>query len=245
MSNRIKAPASPNSRKYVLGSFSKPPINRNAPSDFNKYSKSGYAGGVRRSSAAGLSRRPPLPTNINSRRHSLDVLASVDNSADEECNNDSKNSKNSNKNDYQNATEVTKSKEIIMTKATNRRSRSLDDLLDSNEDSLLCADEDDHTRSLENMQSSGEIPYEKPCEHEVITVDNSIQMHDSDSCLTSMASHNDDSGIQCSSFEETVENVDNEDSRSNTESIASIDHERKPKTFLNRYVKKVKSFIKK
>ena len=198
----------------------------------------GGANGARRSSAAGLSHRPPLPPNINNRSHSLDVLDTTDKSSNDDDNAQSKTSKhlknsNKNKSEHPSPPELTQNKESTV-KASNRRSRSLDDLLDDTENSLICVEEDDHTRSMENMP-------ELPCEHEVITVNNSMQMSDQENSV------NDDSGIQCCSFDESAENADNEDSRSNSVSIASSDlkDERKPKTFLNKYVKKVKSFIKK
>ena len=145
---------------------------------------------------------------------------------------------------------------------TNRRSKSLDDLLDDNEQILIVEDERE-TQSMENiLESSGSkmasnesieccaspVPSEKMCENEVMTVDNSILMQDE---LQTDVSQN-DSGIQCDSSDTLKLQSDNssldDDTISNTISITSStasDKKTPGKTFLNKYVKKVKNLMKK
>lgn len=131
-------------------------------------------------------------------------------------------------------------------KTTNRRSKSLDDLLD--DDQLLIVEDERETQSMENILASNESiteccaspdPSEKMCENEVMTVDSSMLIHDD----------HDDSGIHCntpkllsdaSSFDD--------DTISNTISLTSStmsDKKAAGRTFLNKYVKKVKNLMKK
>lgn len=152
------------------------------------------------------------------------------------------------------------SKETIR-KTVNRRSKSLDDLLD--DDQLLIVEDERETQSMENILektgskvasnesincSMSPISTEKMCENEVIMVDNSmlLQSEPDDSEI----SHN-DSGIQCDSGDTPKLQSDassfEDDTISNTISLtSSTASERKSgKTFLNKYVKKVKNLMKK
>lgn len=140
---------------------------------------------------------------------------------------------------------------------TNRRSKSLDDLLD--DDNLLIVEDERETQSMENILEkadpklasnesitiSASPDVEKMCESEILLVDSSMPM--SDECEV----ENDDSGIhsmdanklnsEAGSFDDdTISNT-----ISLTSSTASADKKSSGKTFLNKYMKKVKSLIKK
>lgn len=152
------------------------------------------------------------------------------------------------------------SKEAIRN-TTSRRSRSLDDLLDDEDDDQLLLGVTD-TQSLENIlenagskiDSSDSLRFsvspnssEKMCENEVLIVENSMLIPsepyaDNESTLN-------DSGIQCDAptCGKTSDNSSLEgDTISNTISITSSTSDSKPnKTFLNKYIKKVKNMIKK
>lgn len=193
----------------------------------------------------GNSSLPPLPPNtLNTRSHSLDGLLDSDSCKSQWSNNGSKgeglNDKNanllaSNKSNQQQLS--TDSKESIRTNK-NRRSKSLDDLID--EDDMLIIEDDRETQSMEHIVSNeslaSPVPSEKMCENEVITVDNSISKRES---------IEDDSGIQ--SDIKLQSDTSDEDAISNTISLtSSTASERKSsKAFLNKYVKKVKSLMKK
>lgn len=132
-------------------------------------------------------------------------------------------------------------------KTKNRRSKSLDDLLD---DQMTIVEDDRETQSMENiLESAGSktdicsatpVSSEKLCENEVMIVDNTmmIQIEEPDD------SSQNDSGIGASkSYNSSID----EDTLSNTISLASstASDKKSGKTFLNKYVKKVKNFIKK
>lgn len=189
----------------------------------------------------GNSALPPLPPSINARSHSLDLL-------------DSSTGKTQWKPPGSNTVEGLNKKieeesiKDAIRKSTNRRSKSLDDLLD--DDQLLIVEDDRETQSMENILASTESiteccaspdPSEKMCENEVMTVDNSMSMHDDHD--------HDDSGIQCDTPKRTSDSSSFEDDTiSNTISLASStasDKKATGKTFLNKYVKKVKNLMKK
>lgn len=201
----------------------------------------------------GNSALPPLPPNhsLNSRSHSLDMLESdgckSQNIAGEGLNDKRilSSSKLNNKMEPMSLQyRKVDSKENIRT-TKNRRSKSLDDLLD--EEMLILVD-DDEARSMENIEASNEslshvspVPSEKLCENEVITIDNSIIMHEG---KNESIEDQDDSGIHS---DIKLQSDTDEDALSNTVSITSSNaSERKSgKTFLNKYVRKVKNLIKK
>lgn len=145
--------------------------------------------------------------------------------------------------------------------ATSRRSRSLDDLLDDEDDDQLLLGVTD-TQSLENIlenagskiDSSNSLRFsvspnssEKMCENEVLIVENSLLLPSEP--YTGNESTLNDSGIQCDApaCGKTSDNSSLEDDTiSNTISITSSTSDSKPnKTFLNKYIKKVKNMIKK
>lgn len=193
----------------------------------------------------GNSALPPLPPNtLNTRSHSLDGLLDSDSCKSQWSNNASKgeglndinaNLLASNKSNQQQL--LTDSKESVRTNK-NRRSKSLDDLID--EDDMLIIEDDRETQSMERIVSNeslaSPVPSEKMCENEVITVDNSISKRES---------IEDDSGIQ--SDIKLQSDTSDEDAISNTISLTSSNaSERKSgKAFLNKYVKKVKNLMKK
>jgi hypothetical protein len=136
----------------------------------------------------------------------------------------------------------------VTRKRSNRRSKSLDDLLD--DDQLLIVEDERETQSMENILASNESiteccaspdPSEKMCGNEVMTVENTMLIHDE---------HDDsqnDSGIQCDTPKRQSDTSSfDDDTISNTISLASsTTSDKKPKTFLNKYVKKVKNLMKK
>jgi hypothetical protein len=141
---------------------------------------------------------------------------------------------------------------------TNRRSKSLDDLLDDDQDLLIIEDERE-TQSMENilenadskrasnesiMCSASHNSSEKMCGNEVMMVDNSMQVQpESDPEISQ-----NDSGIQSDGpMRKSDTSSFDDDSISNTISISSstASEKKSGKTFLNKYVKKVKNLIKK
>lgn len=225
--------------------------------------------GLRRSSAAGITHhRPPLPPNtIGKRSQSLDGLldtanntcTTIDNINTEGASDDTPNTLTTT--DTHTSYDTTDS--INQTATNHRRSRSLEDLLDerdemhSNYDShsksvdssidtlsmttepsteLVKDDEtgnDDRadTSSIGSASSLNPSQTEKPCSCETITVEHTVpQLNE-----TGVASvHRPDD-----------DRVSNLTAYSRQGSTTSKDSDNKKKTFLNRYVKKVKSFIKK
>lgn len=171
-------------------------------------------------------------------------------------NNNNKNNENRPMTESPNQSDV---KDTIRT-TTNRRSKSLDDLLD--DDQMILEDERE-VQSMENIlekagcevasnesitASLSPISTEKMCENEVMMVDNSmlIQTEPDDRDVS-----NNDSGIHCDPSDTPKLLSDNssldDDAISNTISItSSTTSDKKPgKTFLNKYVKKVKNLMKK
>lgn len=142
---------------------------------------------------------------------------------------------------------------------TNRRSKSLDDLID--DDQLIIVEDERETQSMENiLETAGDkmassesivcsvspVPSEKMCENEVMMVnDNSMLFHtEPDDADVSQ----NDSGIQSDSTKPQSDNSSfDDDTISNTISITSSNasDKKSSKTFLNKYVKKVKNLIKK
>lgn len=149
-------------------------------------------------------------------------------------------------------------------KTTNRKSKSLDDLLD--DDQLMIVEDDRGTQSMENITESAAsklaadesilyspspVQSEKMCENEVITVDNSMLVQADSIDTSDLDNWQHDSGIQCDSNDNSKPSCDNssldEDAVSNTVSLSSstTSDKKKGKTFLNKYVKKVKNLLKK
>lgn len=186
----------------------------------------------------GNSALPPLPPSINARSHSLDGLL------------DSSTGKAQWTPPGATAEGLNKEKEEEIKKenvrnTTNRRSKSLDDLLD--DDQLLIVEDERETQSMEDILASTESiteccaspdPSEKMCENEVMTVDNTMSLHDDQ----------DDSGIQCDTPRVSDASSFEDDTISNSISLASStasDKKAAGKTFINKYVKKVKNLMKK
>lgn len=225
----------------------------------------------------GNSALPPLPPSINARSHSLDGLlepsgkmhtwaASTRTGPSANMTAEGLNKINIRNNavEKRSMTEPINqsdggSKETIK-KTVNRRSKSLDDLLD--DDQLIIVEDERETQSMENiLEKTGDkvasnesincsmpsISTEKMCENEVITVENSMLLVVPDD---NKISHN-DSGIHFDSEDTLKLQSDassfDEDTVSNTISLtSSTASERKSgKTFLNKYVKKVKNLMKK
>lgn len=181
----------------------------------------------------GNSALPPLPptTTLNSRSHSLDGLLENEPNAVEGS------KLKSSKNEIR---RICDSKENAR-KTKNRRSKSLDDLIDDeDEDSLLILV--DAPQSMENIEASNDSlavheEEEKLCENEVMIVDdNSRRIHEEEESKKEM-SELDDSGFHdgTSSFDDSV----------SISSSSPSEQQRKSGNFLNKYVKKVKNLMKK
>lgn len=264
--------------------------------------------GVRRSSATGIThQRPPIPPVIGTRSHSLDGLletAAITNSAGKTLVGVSS-EKTSTTTTLQPPTILECSVDSLTTNSsqatppatTHRRSRSMDDLLDER-DECKTDDDDDRSKSLENLvndamdaneigattksdnhRSSTDIglsstsirdatdnigsdlslsmsdrnptPSELPCGSETIIVEHTMP--------TANNVDDDDSASVTQSFDDGVGDMSGsggggggdddtasaKSTYSRQSSITSRDSETKKRNFLNRYVKKVKSFIKK
>lgn len=226
---------------------------------------------MRRSSAAGITHhRPPLPpTTMGKRSQSLDGLLDNTHATNTEGASDDTTNTTLTQSDNHNSTDTTDS--INQTPTSNhRRSRSLEDLLDERDeipsnfdshsksmdssiDTLSMTTEPstelikDHapaidepidkadTSSIGSASSLNPSQTEKPCSCESITVENTVplpQSNDTDTSVASAIAIDDD-------------RVSNLTAYSRQGSTTSKDSDNKKKTFLNRYVKKVKSFIKK
>lgn len=260
-------------------------------------------GGVRRSSAAGIIHRPPLPPNntIGTRSHSLDGLldaAAITKTAAGTAKNNAQQEHTegaSEQSDIYNKNNVTLppihgsddavdsvSAAATITSTNHRRSRSMEDLLDEQNS---CGDVtdiesgcEDQSKSMENLidvaaQTSNIANHnntdkvndtfnykdvvsigsassinvtggiEQPCGSESITIDNAIIVSPLEKPLlaaTPTQSSIDDSiGDDCDTTSTTPSAYSRQGSTTSSKDSG------KKKTFLNRYVKKVKSFIKK
>ena len=234
---------------------------------------------VRRSSAAGIVQRPPLPPAIGTRSHSLDGLLDASNAADKSKVNIS----NCNVNEAEGASETlqltpingsadTLNQPINKSSSNNscstsshRRSRSMDDLLDDREESLtvqqtITTDCDERSKSLENV-------YNNPCENATNSETTKDAMHNykdvvSIGSVTSLTPTLPE--LNCGSESIIIDNTilkrdasiaSGDDTASDSNSITASTCSRqdsttsknseKKKSLLNRYAKKVKSFIKK
>lgn len=225
---------------------------------------------IRRSSAAGLnaaSQRPPLPPKIENRYHSCEGLLRDDNQQSTEGQ-DHVDSKAAASKSAECTPEPVKTPEESI-KAKNRRSRSMDDLFD---DDRNLTDFLENTQSMENLASeeplsepqspikvlgniclnrrfvepavepenipdprldtaSPESCGEQPCENETITVDNTPRVT---TAIEDKASLEDDV-LSTNSSLNSFASVSDTTSTSKKTSTP----------FINRYVKKVKSLMKK
>lgn len=227
----------------------------------------------------GNSALPPLPPmHVNARSHSLDGLLDTNGKTQwsalptgsglkmtaEGLNNSTDNvNEMKSMTDSINQSDGSSSKDTIRT-TTNRRSKSLDDLLD--DDQLLIVEDERETQSMENIlentgvkSASNEsidcsvspVPSEKMCENEVMMVDSSMMIHTEPEEIDYDREYSqNDSGIQCDANDTPKLQSDNsslDDDISNTISITSstASDKKSGKTFLNKYVKKVKNLMKK
>ncbi|KAJ6644520.1 hypothetical protein Bhyg_09489 [Pseudolycoriella hygida] len=230
---------------------------------------------TRRSSAAGIThQRPPLPpSTIGKRSQSLDGLldtandTSTKNINTEGASDDTPNTLTTS--DNQTGFDTTDSNTITPTTNHHRRSRSLEDLLDERDE--IHSNYDTHSKSMDSSidtlsittEPSTELvkddvtigesiepidktdtssigsasslnpsQTEKPCGCETIMVENTRPPTTETDCSVASISIDDD-------------RVSNLTAYSRQGSTTSKDSDNKKRTFLNRYVKKVKSFIKK
>lgn len=210
------------------------------------------------------------PNTIGKRSQSLDGLldtanntCTINNTNTEGASDDTPNTLTTP--DNQTSTDTTDS--ITKSPTNPRRSRSLEDLLDERDE--IHSNYDSHSKSMDSsidtlsittepstelvkddVTTTSEVmdkadtssigsasslnpsQTEKPCGCETITVENTVpQINETDSSVASIAIDDD--------------RVSNLTAYSRQGSTTSKDSDNKKKTFLNRYVKKVKSFIKK
>lgn len=261
-------------------------------------------GGVRRSSAAGIIQRPPLPPNntIGTRSHSLDGLldaaaitktaAGTANAPHEYTEGASENTqhiqtphhrKNNTLAPIHGSDDAVDS--VSSTSTNHRRSRSMEDLLDEHNENVNGETDatpgcEDRSKSMENLMddiakapiaviqlsitpndhtdktndtfnfkdvvsigsaSSLNAPsIEQPCGSESITIDNAIIVSSQEKpAIPTQSSIDENIGDEG----DTISTTPSAYSRQG--STTSSKESEKKKTFLNRYVKKVKSFIKK
>lgn len=139
---------------------------------------------------------------------------------------------------------------------TNRRSKSLDDLLD--DDQLMIVEDERETQSMENILESASnesivgslspVLSERMCGNDVMLVNNSILTQSEPDIDRDMSQN--DSGIQCGSsdtpkLQSDASSFDDTVSRTISNSSSTASEKKSGKTLLNKYVKKVKNFMKK
>lgn len=258
--------------------------------------------GIRRSSAVGIRQRPPLPPTIGTRSHSLDGLLD---STSNDCNNSNNNSNNNNNvkysstnnnnnnnnNSNNNTAEgvstanmnniISNDSDLVIRHSqesnnkSNRRSRSMDDLLDDSEDYIMkdidylldtfsnktndsnysntintntdsgyCKDDNDS-----RLPSISPSPVEQPCGNETIIVENTLKSIKDDGTSVSTTAVDDDDDDTLSTYscgqESLNSNASNKINSNANNNSGKSNEKSQPKTFMNRYVKKVKSLMKK
>lgn len=175
----------------------------------------------RRSSAAGITHRPPTypqQQTIKTRSQSLDGLldvATATNTTSNQINQIAEGASDVNTNRLNNSDIENDKKNEIEESSSKRKSKSMEDLLDSE-----IRNEEIRAKS-EDTKISSSTSLEQPREEEIIIIDNSKS---------------------CEELDKTADDLNNKFIRQ--ESTNSLPVKGK-NTFLNRYVKKVKSFIKK
>lgn len=237
--------------------------------------------GVRRSSAAGIMQRPPLPPAIGTRSHSLDGLldaAAPGNISD--AKNVTEGASDANKlppihgsDDDTIDVGVQERANTSNIPKSHRRSRSMEDLIDEREEKCSTQQPgcEDRSRSMEHLAEdeptmivqainctvTDRLPFkdatsigsasslnpssiEQPCGSETIVIDNTITLSE---CQLPPVSGTALRSSLDSADEDSISRTPSSYSRQDS-TTSSKDSEKK-KTFLNRYVKKVKSFIKK
>lgn len=227
---------------------------------------------IRRSSAAGIThQRPPLPPNtIGKRSQSLDGLLDTANNTCTTNNINTEGASDDTPNtltipDNQTSSDTTDSISPAPTK-NHRRSRSLEDLLDERDEIHL--NYDSHSKSMDSSIDTLSLTTE-PCteriKDDVTTISEPIDKTDASSIGSASSLNPSQTEKSCGCETITVENTIPQPSETDS-SVASVvdddrvsnlteysrqgsttskDSDSKKKTFLNRYVKKVKSFIKK
>lgn len=180
------------------------------------------ANGTRRCSATAISHRPPIPPAISTRSHSLDELLDCkdDNDVDDEGVSEKENQIIDNQ-----------QSPASSIKSNNRLSKSMELLLDNDEDD--CPPPDQKSKSTETLDKDSTsnsflslprtaTPSEKCCENEIMTVNDTAYNSDEEGDRESSATM----------------------SRQNSTSSEFQNGDRK-KTFINRIGKRMKSLIKK
>lgn len=230
---------------------------------------------TRRSSAAGIThQRPPLPPNtIGKRSQSLDGLLDTANNTcttndinTEGASDDTPHTLTMP--DNQTSSDTTDSITQTSTSANHRRSRSLEDLLDERDE--IHSNYDSHSKSMDSSMDTLSVTTEPSTElmkdDDLTTISEPIDKVDTSSIGSASSLNPSQAEKPCGCETITVENTVPQQSNETDSSVASavIDDDRvsnlteysrqgsttskdseKKKTFLNRYVKKVKSFIKK
>lgn len=182
----------------------------------------------RRSSAAGITHRPPtypLQPTIKTRSQSLDglldVVATATNTTSNQINEIAEGASDVNLNRLNNSDTEKDNTNEIAESSNKRKSKSMEDLLDNETSSLIEIRNDDSRAKSEDIKISSNTSLEQPREEEIIIIDNS----------------------------KSCDELDKSDDTTNAKFIRQESTNSLPvkgkNTFLNRYVKKVKSFIKK
>ncbi len=229
---------------------------------------------IRRSSAAGIThQRPPLPPNtIGKRSQSLDGLLDTANNTSTTNNINTEGASDDTPltlTDNQTSSDATDS--IAQTSTTNhRRSRSLEDLLDERDE--IHSNYDSHSKSMDSSIDAISMTTEQSTElikdDDTTTISELVDKVDTSSIGSASSLNPSQTEKPCGCETITVENTVPQQSNVTDSSVASVvvdydqvsnltaysrqgsttsskDSDNKKKTFLNRYVKKVKSFIKK
>lgn len=245
---------------------------------------------TRRSSAVGITHRPPLPPNIETRSQSLDglldaagkkpknVIAKTKNIKElaDEGVSDDKIKTTDDSQTMVSPLQVSVVKSNSKDSVNNRRSKSLEDLLDEHDEvdgrsksmesvaqELIIVEtknqhnlEDSNNNHTENKKSTNSLISEKPCEKEILTVTNTMKEttpeknnDDDEYDNLSTASRPDSIHSQPSTASSSFDHHHTSNSKSQSQSPqkggAGGGGGNAKNTFLNRYVKKVKSLIKK
>lgn len=176
----------------------------------------------RRSSAAGITHRPPtypLQQTIKTRSQSLDGLLDVA-TATNTTSNINQIAEGASEININRLSDTEKDNTIEIAESSNKRkSKSMEDLLEN--ETMLDVRNDESRAKSEDTKISSSTSLEQPREEEIIIIDNSKS---------------------CKELDKTTDETNTKFIRQ--ESTNSLPVKGK-NTFLNRYVKKVKSFIKK
>lgn len=220
----------PPTSRHLIGNSALPPL----PPSARSHSLDGLLDSDRTTQ---WSEPMPLASTAEGLNHNQNILRDKKTSSDSPCQSDRG------------------SKDTIRN-TTNRRSKSLDDLLD--DDQLMIVEDERETQSMENILESASnesivgslspVLSERMCGNDVMLVNNSILTQSEPDIDRDMSQN--DSGIQCGSsdtpkLQSDASSFDDTVSRTISNSSSTASEKKSGKTLLNKYVKKVKNFMKK